>query len=325
MGTTSRAGQLPTRSFGNTDLQVTPLCIGCAPLGDMPDVFSYSVPEEQALDMLRTAFESPINFMDTAAAYGDGEAERRIGIALKEIGGPPEGYVLATKADRDLRNGDFSGDQMKRSVERSLRLLGLDRLLVVHLHDPEHTTWEDITSPGGALEVLVGLKEEGIIRHLGVAGGPIDLSIRYVETGAFDAVISHNRYTLLNRSASPLFDIAAERGLAVLNAAPYGSGILAKGPDAYPRYAYQDAPADMVERVRRMAKICARYDVPLAAAALQFSMRDPRITSTIVGMTRPERIAQTVALTQHPIPDELWPELDTLGFSEDDPETGRWR
>ena len=78
------------------------------------------------------------------------------------------------------------------------------------------------------------------------------MSIRYVETGAFEAVITHNRYTLLNRSAEPLIDMASARGLAVVNAAPYGSGILAKGPDAYPRYAYQDAPAEMVERVRRM-------------------------------------------------------------------------
>src|SRR6266700_4099285 len=110
------------RSLGTTDLQVSALCIGCAPLGNMPDTFSYSVPEEQALATVRAIFQSPINFLDTAASYGDGESERRIGLVLKEMGGLPSGYVLATKADRDLTSGDFSGEQMRRSVERSLRL-----------------------------------------------------------------------------------------------------------------------------------------------------------------------------------------------------------
>ena len=304
---------LRERPYGQTGLQVTPLCVGCAPLGDMPETFAYSVSEENALATLRAAFRSPIRFVDTAASYGDGESERRIGVVLRELGGVPPGYVIATKADRDLRTGDFSGEQMRRSVERSRRLLGLDRLPIVYLHDPEHSTCEAITAPGGALEALVRLRDEGVIEHLGLAGGPIDMSIRYVETGVFESVITHNRYTLLNRSAAPLLDVAAQRGMAAVNAAPYGSGILAKGPKAYPRYAYQDAPAELVDRVRRMAEICGRYEVPLAAAALQFSMRDPRIVSTIVGMSRPERIEQTVQLAQHPIPDALWPELDAAG------------
>src|SRR5262249_41244281 len=147
---------------------------------------------------------------------------------------------------------------------------------------------------------------------------------RYVETGVFVAVETHNRYTLLNRSAAPLIDLAARRGLAVVNAAPYGSGMLAKGPDAYARYAYQDAPAEKVERARRLVAICQEYDVPLAAAALQFSLRDTRVTSTVVGMSRAERLAQTLDLARHPIPDELWPRLDAVGFQADDPEANRF-
>src|SRR5687767_15022872 len=106
--------ELPLRPFGPTDLRVTPLCIGYAPLGDMQDTFAYSVPEDQALATVRAAFNSPINFGDTAASYGDGESERRIGLVLRELGGLPPGYVLATKADRDLKTGEFSGEQMKR-------------------------------------------------------------------------------------------------------------------------------------------------------------------------------------------------------------------
>lgn len=322
--TTPNPAELPRRVLGPTDLQVTSVSIGCAPLGDMPDTFAYSVPEEQALELLRAVFKSPINFLDTAASYGDGESERRIGIVLRELGGVPPGYVVGTKADRNVQTGDFGGEQIKRSVERSLRLLGLDRLPLVFLHDPEHTTFENVMSPGGPVDVLLRLREEGVIGHVGVAGGPVDLMMRYVATGAFEAVITHNRYTLLNRSAEPLLEMASSRGLGVLNGAPYGSGILAKGPDAYARYAYQEAPEQMVEQTRRLDAICKRHNVPLAAAALQFSLRDPRIHSTIVGMSRKERLEQTIELARHPIPDEIWPELDAAGFATEDPEAERW-
>lgn len=322
---TDHRDALQKRPLGDTGLSVTPLCIGCAPLGDMPDTFAYSVPEDRALDTIRTALRSPISFLDTAASYGDGESERRIGLVLRELGGVPDGYLVATKADRDAKTGEFSGPQMRRSIERSLKLLGLERLPLVHLHDPEHTTFEAIMAPGGPLEVLQQLQQEGIIEHIGVAGGPVDLMLQYIETGAFVSLITHNRYTLINRSADKLISRASERGVAVLNAAPYGSGILAKGPDAYARYAYQDADAETIATARQAAEICERHGVPLAAAALQFSLRDPRITSTVVGMTRPERIEQTIQLAQHAIPDQLWSELERLPFSDVDPEAERWK
>ena len=291
------------------------MCVGCAPLGDMPETFDFSVDEDRASETLRAVLESQINFLDTAASYGDGESERRIGEVLEEMGGLPEDVVLATKADRDLTTGEFWGEQMRRSVERSLRLLGLDRLQLVYLHDPEHESFEHMMSDGGPVEVLSGLKEEGMIQHLGVAGCPIDLMIRFVETGLFEAVITHNRYTLVHRTAGPLLEVAAERGIAALNAAPYGSGILAKGPDAYARYEYREAPKEMVEQVRGMRDACREFDVPLAAAALQFSLKDPRIVSTIVGMSRPERVEQTLYLATHPIPAELWERIDALESS----------
>ena len=300
------------RPLGSTGLSVSPVCVGCAPLGNMPATFEYSVSEQRAYETLRAVFQSPLNFLDTAASYGDGESERRIGETLKQFGGLPEGCVLATKADRDLESGDFSGEQMKRSVERSLRLLGLDRLQLVYLHDPEHETYEHMMAPGGPVEVLLDLKGEGIIEHVGVAGGPVDLMIRFVETDLFEAVITHNRYTLVNRTAEPLLDVAAQRGVAALNAAPYGSGILAKGPDAYARYEYKEAPQEIVERVRAMEQECRELDVPLAAAALQFSLRDPRVVSTVVGLSRPERVDQTIDLATHPVPDELWERLVAL-------------
>jgi D-threo-aldose 1-dehydrogenase len=288
------------RTLGSTGLSVSPVCIGCAPLGDMPETFDYRVSEERARETLRAVFESPINFLDTAASYGDGESERRIGEVLKEMGGLPENVVLATKADRDLTTGDFSGEQMRRSVEHSLKLLGLDRLQLVYLHDPEYLDepgrepYEYMMAAGGPVEVLTNLRDEGLIEHLGIAGGPIDLMIRFVETGMFEVVITHNRYTLVNRTAEPLLNVADELGVAALNAAPYGSCILAKGPDAYTRYEYKEAPQELVERVRATQEACKEFDIPLAAAALQFSLRDPRSVSTIVGISRPARVAQTI-------------------------------
>jgi D-threo-aldose 1-dehydrogenase len=281
----------------------------------MPNIF-YPVPEAQALELLRAALDGPINFLDTAAGYGDGESERRIGRALAERGGLPPGYVLATKVDRDARTGDFSGEQTKRSIERSLELLGLDRIQLLHLHDPETSSFETLTAPGGAVEVMRSYQEQGVVGALGVAGGPIDLLIRFLELGVFDLALTHNRFTLIDRSAEPLLAYAAARGIAVLNAAPYGGGMLAKGPDAWGKYAYREAPPALVERVRRMDAACRRHGVPLPAAALQLSLREPRIAATVVGMTRPERLAQTVELARRPIPDALWTELEALSTEE---------
>ncbi len=313
---------LQRRPVGRTGLMVTPIGVGTAPLGDMTEDFSFTVPEERALATVRAWLDSSINLIDTAAIYGDGTSERRIGAVLRERGGLPEGRVLETKADRDAQTGDWSGDQMRRSVERSLRLLGLDRLQICLLHDPERTTFEEVTRKGGALDTLVKLREEGVIQHLGIGAGDTGVITRYVELGVMEVVMTHSRFNLLDQEADPLLDLCQSRGIAVFNAAPYGSGILAKGPDSFARFRYREASPQLVERARRMQKACELYGVPLAAAALQFSMRDPRITSTVVGMTRPERIQQTLELAAHPIPQELWPELIELGQSREGLPTG---
>src|SRR5258708_5863616 len=154
---------LTPRSLGTTGLMVSPLCIGCAPLGNMPETFAYEVGEERALATVRAAFAGPINFIDTAASYGDGESERRIGLVLRELGGLPPGFVLSSKADRDLTTGEFTGEQMRRSVERSLRLLGLEQIQLLYLHDPEHISFEQAMPPGGPVEVLRACQQEGLI------------------------------------------------------------------------------------------------------------------------------------------------------------------
>lgn len=301
---------LPRRPFGQTGIMVPPLCLGCAPLSSLPKAFNYDVPEERAFETIRAAFAGPMNYLDTSNSYGGGESERRIGKVIRELGGVPEGAILQSKADRDATTQDFSGPRMRRSIEESLERLGVERLEIAYLHDPEYgATFEELTAPGGAVETLQDLQREGIIGHLGVAGGPIDLMIRFLETGAFEAVLTHNRFTLLDQSAEPLLAYAAERGIAVLNAAPYGGGMLVKGPEAFPKYMYRDASPELLACVHEIAALCDEYGIPLPAAALQFSTRDPRIASTVVGLTRPERLTQTIELYQHPIPDEFWSRL----------------
>lgn len=303
---------LPRRPFGQTDIQVPPLCLGCAPLGNIPRIFNYTVPEERAVATIRAALTGPLNYLDTSNNYGGGESERRVGLALRELSGIPAGAVVQTKVDRDPQTGSFSAERMRRSVAESLERLGLDRLGIVYLHDPENGPFDEITGPGGAVEELLAMQREGLIAHLGVAGGPVDLMIRYLETGAFTAVLNHNRYTLLDQSAEPLIAFAAARGIAMLNAAPYGGGLLVKGPDQFPKYMYRDAPQPLLDRTRQLASLAAEFNIPLAAVALQFSTRDPRITSTVVGITHPERITQTLDLYHTPIPDDLWAHIATI-------------
>jgi D-threo-aldose 1-dehydrogenase len=303
---------LSLHPLGATNIRVPSLCVGCAALGDMPGTFAYSVAEAQALATIRAIFDGPIPFADTAASYGDGESERRIGVVLRERGGLPPGFVLSTKADRNLQTGDFSGDQMRRSVERSLKLLGVDRFQICYLHDPEHISFAVAMAPDGPVETLQHLHDAGVIQHLGIAGGPIDLMTRFVETDQFTIAISHNRYTLLNQEADPFWDVCQQHRVAAINGAPYGSGILAKGPSTYPRYMYGQASDAYLQRAFSLEALCQRYHVPLPAVALQFSLRDPRIASTIVGISKPERIQETVRLAQLPIPEEIWEEIAAL-------------
>jgi D-threo-aldose 1-dehydrogenase len=326
MSQDSLPGVLRTRPFGSTDLMVPPIAVGCAPLGNMVDTFKYAVSETDAIATIRATVASPLNYIDTAAHYGDGESERRIGLAIQELGGLPSGTVLQTKAGRHVESNDYSGAMVRHRFERSLALLGVEQVDVLYLHDAEHTTFEAAMAPGGPVEVLQDAKRQGLTRFIGVASGPNHVEMQYIETGLFDAVITHNRYTLLNRTANEVIDAAHGRGMAVLNAAPYGSGMLAKGTIAYPRYAYQPASEMMIKTTRAYEAICARYGIPLAAVALQFSTNDPRITSTIVGMSNPNRLQQTIDLMLTEIPIDCLEEINAVPvLTGDDPEKDRWR
>ena len=276
----------------------------------MPGIYGYDVAEERAVATVRRVLASQITFIDTSNGYG--LAEQRIGRAIAEEGGLPSGTVLATKIDPAPGEDDFSGGRARASVAESLSRLGVERFDLVYLHDPERITYEEAMGAGGPTEALEQLRDEGLIRHIGVAGGPVDLLRRYVASGRFEVVITHNRWTLADRSAERLLEEAGASGVAVVNGAPFGGGIFVKGPDAHPMYAYRPSPAPVLEAIREMDTACRDADVPLAAAALQFSLREPRIASTIVGFSNPERVEETLELASLTVPSDLWARLDEL-------------
>ena len=278
----------------------------------MPQNFGYEVSADRAYTTVNAIFDSPINFLDTSNSYGHGESEKRIGAVIKERGGLPAGFVLATKADRDPQTGEFSAARVQRSAEESLERLGLERFTLFYLHDPENVSFTDAVAPGGAVEGMVKLRESGLALHLGVAGGPVGLMADFLSLGVFEVLLTHNRFTLVDRSADELLSVATNQGVGVVNAAPFGGGILARGVSYTRRYAYQPASPTVVERVAAMDGVCGRYGVSLRAAALQFSLRDPRICSTVVGTATAEHVAELAEIALADLPDALFNELASL-------------
>lgn len=269
-----------------------------------------------------------VRVIDTSNEYSGGLSEQLIGDAIRVYGGIPEGVTVVTKLDRDPVTGSFSGDRMRRSLDESRSRLGMDVMPLLHLHDPESMSYAEAFAPGGAVEALVRMKAEGIVERIGISGGPARMLENYVGTGLFDAVITHNRFTLVDRSADRLLDLASAAGVTVFNAAPYGSAPLAKWPAPVTSYAYRPAAPELVAAIEAMGHAAAAVGVPLAAAALQFSLRDPRVASTVVGVNSPAQLERTTALTAHPVPDELWAQLEDLqpdsAFWQDPPTATAW-
>lgn len=315
---------MKTHAIGKTGLAITEIGFGAAPLGDMPDTYGYGVDEATARAAIDAIFDGPSNLLDTSRNYGFGRSEERIGAAIRARGGLPKGFVLSTKLDRDMETGRFDGDRARQSFDESLTALGLDRIPMLHLHDPEHARdLNEITRSGGALDQLFRLREQGLATAVGLAMGRLDMMLPLVRDWPFDVILSHNRYTLLNRSADALFDLAQAKGMTILNAAPYAGGVLAKGSAVVKKITYQDSTEDALSPVRAVEAVCARHVIAPGAAALQFSQRDPRIACTIVGVSRAERVRQTLDWAATPVPDAAWRELGGLAYSTIDPEAER--
>jgi D-threo-aldose 1-dehydrogenase len=298
------------RPLGNTGLRVTAACVGGAPLGSMPENFGYEVAQADGVALVETVLASPIRFLDTANGYSGGASEERIGEGIQRYGGLPPDFLVATKVD--ARDGDYSGDRVRMSVEESKRRLAQQALPLVYLHDPENFDFDYLSAPGGAVEALVRLREEGVIGHVGLAGGDVHEMSRYLELGVFEVLLVHNRWTLVDRSAGELIARALSDGIAVVNAAVFGGGLLARPSDGGMNYGYRPARQATLDAVARMAAVCEDWGTDLPTAAMAYSFRDPRITSTIVGISKPSRIDNVMAAWDAELPDAFWRDMETL-------------
>lgn len=300
------------RPLGATGLTVSAVAAGGGPLGGMPELFGYDTPEDQAIGIVRDIVASPIRVIDTANGYSDGKSEERIGAALRsvpEVAGAPGDLLIATKVD--AKDGDYSGRRVVDSIGESRLRLGLDHLPLVYLHDPEFHPEAGFADPGGAIEALVRLRDEGVIGHLGVAGGHLPTMERMLDVGVFEVLLTHSRLTLLDRGADALVDRARAAGLGIANAAILGGGLLASRA-ARPLYGYRPARPEIIAAASALHDLADELGVSLPDAAVQHSLRDDRIDMTVVGFSKPDRLPRLLAALRTPIPDEFWARADKL-------------
>jgi D-threo-aldose 1-dehydrogenase len=286
--------------------------------------------DETAAAAVNAAWDNGIRYFDTAPHYGLGLSERRIGEALR--GRPRDQYVLSTKVGRILepvdsrghdgvgrdteggfdvpaahvRRWDFSADGVRRSIEESLERLGLDRIDVVYIHDPDDHVEEAISQ---AYPALAELREQGVVSAIGVGMNQTAVPTRFVRETDIDVVLLAGRYTLLDRTgADELLPAAVERGVKVVLGGVFNSGLLAD-PRTAATYDYQPAPPDLVRRALEIEEVCEEYDVPLRAAALQFGFGHPAVASVLVGIRSPEQARDCAAMAGVTVPETLWSRL----------------
>jgi len=301
------------------------LGLGGAPLGNL---FA-AVDDEAAATTVEAAWAAGVRFFDTAPHYGLGLSERRLGRAL--AGRPRAEYVVSTKVGRllvpnehpvgsDLAEGfavpddlrrqrDYSRDGVLRSVEESLGRLGLDRLDVVLVHDAEEHLEEALSA---AVPALAELRDQGVVGAIGAGMNLVEPLRRFVEAGV-DTVMVAGRWTLLDRSAATLMAACAARGVAVLAAGPFNSGLLAEPwPPDDGRFDYAGAPAELLARARELAAVCRAHGTTLPAAALGFPLRHPAVAYVVAGLRTPEEVRLAASRSGEALPEGLWHELDAV-------------
>ncbi|MBK9178555.1 MAG: aldo/keto reductase [Acidimicrobiales bacterium] len=315
--------------LGGTGVRVTALGLGCAPLGNLYE----RVGEDQGRATVDAAWDAGIRWFDTAPLYGHGLAERRLGEALARR--PRPEVVVATKVGRLLVPGDdpdgvfvdvppvrpvfdVTTAGVRRSLEASFERLGLDRVDVVHVHDPDEHEGE---AREAVLPELRRLRDEGVVGAVGAGMNQSAMLTRFVRAGLVDCVLLAGRYTLLDQSAlDDLLPAALEAGVAVIVGGVFNSGVLADpGPGA--TFDYAPAGPAVLERAAALAAVCRRFDVPLAAAALQLPAAHPAVASVLIGARSADEVRQNVARFERPVPVGLWDALRSAGLLRPDAPT----
>jgi D-threo-aldose 1-dehydrogenase len=299
-------------AVGVTGLRVSRVGMGTAPLASI----FWGNDEQSAVATAARALDAGVTFFDTAPFYGLGESERRLGAALR---GRREGVVIATKVGRLIDEGpdgelaarfDFGYDAVRRSLESSLDRLDVDRVDIVHIHDPdEHLD----AAVDGAHRALVDLREQGVIDAVSVGTNSVATAATFLERGDLNCILVAGRYTLLEQTAAPVIRQCAERGIAYLAAGVFNSGVLAR-PSDEAWYDYAPVAAPTLDRARQIERVCRRHDVTLPVAALSFVLGHPDVTVVIVGMAAPEEVDDNLRAAAAQVPDDLWTELRDSGL-----------
>ncbi|WP_328320165.1 aldo/keto reductase [Kribbella sp. NBC_00382] len=321
---------LPTRRL-RTGQHLTELGLGAAQFGNL---FTATT-DERSTRAVTAALDAGIRYFDTAPHYGLGLSEHRLGQALA---GAAADVLISSKvgrllvespetADRTDDDGfvvpatrrrvwDFSRDGILRSVEQSLARLGTDRIDIAYLHDPDDH-WEAASTTG--IATLVELREQGVVGAIGAGMNQSAMLSEFVERTDVDVVMVAGRLTLLDQSAlRDLLPVATERGIGVVAAAVYNSGLLSTSTvDGSARYDYGRAPRPVVERATALAEVCERHGVSLPAAALQYPLRHPTVVSVVTGMRTEEHAQSTADRYREDIPESLWEELHASGLAPD--------
>lgn len=304
------------RPLGRTGLLVTPLGLGGVPLAHA------DVDADTAVTTIRAALEMGVRLLDTAPLYGRGSSEVRFGRALAGV--DRAAYVLATKVGRRLPSDepgraalvgapenepyfDFSYDGTLRAAEASLRRLGVDRVDILHIHDPDDYEQAALE---GAFRALQRLKEEGICRAIGAGMNQAEMPARFARAAPFDCFLLAGRYTLLDQiGLRELLPLCEEKGIGIILGGPYNSGILALGARPGATYNYTPAPPALMEKTARLEAVCARHGVPLRAAALQFPLAHPALAAVIPGAKSPAEVEDNRRMMAWSIPADFWQEL----------------
>jgi aryl-alcohol dehydrogenase-like predicted oxidoreductase len=280
-------------------MDVTALSLGGVGLGGRRTVDD----DRAAVETQRGALKLGINYVDTSPLYA--QSERRIGLAFRELGGRPPGLYLSTKTGtHPTRRGDYSAAGTRWSVENSLDVLGVPVVDLLLVHDPE--SMDPVLAPGGALDELERIRGEGKLRWIGLGVREHDKLYTAVRSGRFDAILTYADYNLVRQTATPLIQEAAAAGVGVVLAQVFLAGLLAGGDPA--ESAYRDSPD--AGRAREWWLWARDRGVSLRAVALQFGMRNPLVSTVLVGADSPAQIAEIVAAANEPIPTDIWAEVD---------------
>jgi len=316
-----------TRRIGGRDLYVSQLGVGTAPFGNAAD-------SDAAVGAaFGTLYDAGLRYFDTAPFYGTGLAERRLGASVRGV--ERASVVISSKVGRLLRPAgtpasgptafevqyDYSYDGTMRSIEHSLQRLGTNSFDIVLIHDVNRRWQGDLVEQrykeamAGAHKALSNLRDAGTIKAFGVGVNDWTILMNFAADGDFDCFMLAGRYTLLDHTALATFLPDCERrGISVLMAAPFNSGILATGAREGATFFYVEADAQIKERTRRMEEVCARHGVALAAAAIQFPLHHPAVASVVTGMRSAAEATENLAHCRAVIPPAFWDELKRLGL-----------